>query len=776
MNVHQAALAWHDAGACVLPAAADGSKRPAGQWDQYKTHRPARSDLDGWVTHAEGIGIVCGTVSGNIEMFEAEAAAVEAGLIEQLMVMLPPGLADKLNTYVERSPKGGVHWIFRVDGVPVKGNTKLARKVERKPGQQTVTVLFETRGEGGWTIAAPSHGRTHPSGKPWQVVQGAAGVIPVLTAEEYRVLHACAATFDTMPERTVAPSPSQTPAMPVDNAGAPGEDFNQRATWEEILIPAGWKILQRRGEVTDWVRPGKNPRDGGSATTGWQGDWFYVFTSSTEFESERTYTKFKTYAVLHHGGDTSAAARALRQAGYGAPRQPQAPALRSVPQEGFVTNETMTVPGIVIGAPTTPVAPVPPTWSRTDLSTYLDGTFEPQVPELLRRSDGHHLLYRGRVHSFHGESESGKSWAALYAAAEAMLAGEDVVMIDFESDAHTVVGRLLLLGLDREVIAARFDYRRPEVSPLDIGVENLAWLDMLGHRYAVAIIDGITEALAVFGVESKNNDEVTGWIRKIPRTIAAKTGAAVIDVDHVTKDADTRGRFAIGGQAKMAALDGAAYVVEVLEPLGVGLVGRISLRVAKDRPGGVRPISGAWRKTDRTQESCVMVIDSTTSGRTVVTIDMPRTETQDVPEADRRPWRPTGYMERVSRSLELANAAMGRNAIAATIAGKKTVVLQAIDYLIEDGYVAADGPSLNGHPSIRLIKPFRDGLEAVPGSREPVTPPDPPSRLVPGSRSNDRGTGGTSLEAERGSREPVGNQSGTSSDPGLFDPEEDPHE
>lgn len=442
-------------------------------------------------------------------------------------------------------------------------------------------------------------------------------------------------------------------------------------------------------------------------------------------------------------------------------RTERQPPLQSMPAGPSITDGTT-------GAAGGQQAPAPtPTWGRMDLSEFLNGSYKPQVPELLRRSDGGFLLYRGRVHSFHGESESGKSWAALYAAAEAMLAGEHVVMIDFESDGHTVVGRLLLLGVPREIIAELFDYRRPEVDPANLGFEQTAWLELLSHQYGVAIIDGITEALAIYGVPSKDNDEVTAWIRRVPRQVAASTGAAVVDVDHVTKDADTRGRFAIGGQAKMAALDGAAYVVEVIDPLGVGLVGRISLRVAKDRPGGVRPISGTYRKTDRTQESCVMVVDSSVTGKTTVRVEMPRSETQDTPEADRAPWRPTGYMERVSKVLENANCPMSRNAINSSLQARRDYVMQAIDFLIEDGYAAADGPTAyrSNTPTIRLIKPYRESGTTSTLEVGPEGCSDP----VPGSGSNDPGTRGTTSSPGTRFPETTSEPPGNYDDPDLFD-------
>jgi AAA domain len=76
----------------------------------------------------------------------------------------------------------------------------------------------------------------------------------------------------------------------------------------EILEPAEWRHVYNRGDVGYWCRPGKT--HGISATTNLGGhDRLYVFTSSTPFESEKSYSKFAAYAVLHHGGDFTLAAR-----------------------------------------------------------------------------------------------------------------------------------------------------------------------------------------------------------------------------------------------------------------------------------------------------------------------------------------------------------------------------------------------------------------------------------------------------------------------------------
>lgn len=110
------------------------------------------------------------------------------------------------------------------------------------------------------------------------------------------------------------------------NAGGdlkPGEAYEQQTDWADILEPHGWTLHSRRGRVRYWTRPGKDRRDGFSASTGRAADRdrFYPFTDATEFEARRPVTKFTAYAILEHRGDHVAAARELARAGYGAKRE-----------------------------------------------------------------------------------------------------------------------------------------------------------------------------------------------------------------------------------------------------------------------------------------------------------------------------------------------------------------------------------------------------------------------------------------------------------------------
>jgi hypothetical protein len=229
-----------------------------------------------------------------------------------------------------------------------------------------------------------------------------------------------------------------------------------------------------------------------------------------------------------------------------------------------------------------------PSWSRVKLTDLLRGERQRLEPRLFERTDGICRLYPGMVHSIHGESESGKSLIMLAECIRLISRNEDVLYLDFDSDDASVVARLLDFGADPQLIDKHFDYRHPEIKPR-AKAERQAWADLVSRPYALAVIDGVTDALGVFGYSTKDNDDVSRWIREVPKLIAARTGAAVVLIDHVTKDAGTRGRFAIGGQAKMAGLTGAAYTAEVTAPLGRGLRGEVVLRIGKDLPGAVRP-------------------------------------------------------------------------------------------------------------------------------------------------------------------------------------------
>ena len=351
---------------------------------------------------------------------------------------------------------------------------------------------------------------------------------------------------------------------------------------------------------------------------------------------------------------------------------------------------------------------VPPlsSWLPADVAAALNGD-GPPTPTVLNRDDGACLFYAGKVHSVHGESESGKSWVVQCAAAQELIGDGSVLYLDFEDDVAGVANRLAQLGVPRDVLAdrARFLYVHPEESLAGEPARE-AFKSLTSQPFTFAVVDGVTDAMGVFGYSVTDNDDIAAWQRELPRATASRTGAAVACVDHVTKDAESRGRFAIGGQHKIAGLDGAAFVVEVERPFGVGMAGVASIRVGKDRPGHVRKMGVGWRKGDRTQRVGSFLLDSTVPGSLAWALKAPDESAPDEKAATvgGGPFRPTWFMEQVSLYWEKTDNPTERTqnkTVQAMCAERKAAGKkenrqkwrEAVDLLVAEGFAVVEtGP------------------------------------------------------------------------------------
>lgn len=358
----ETALRYLRAGLCVLPAIR-AEKRPAvARWKQFQQALPGEEQLRTWCRRGDALCLVCGAVSGNLEMLDFDLAGQA---FQAWSAKVPQALADRL--VVEQSPSGGWHVIYRCRE-PVCGNLKLAQRVEMVDGPEEVTIagktykprqddqgrwqvvltMIETRGEGGLFLCAPTPG--------YEVVQGDLADPPVLSADERETLLEAAWSLNEF-----WPTPVGSSAGRADPNGRPGDDFNRRGDIRAVLTRHGWTLAKPAGSDGNehWRRPGKT--SGTSATL--KDGVFYVFSSSAApLEPNQAYSPFGLYTLLEHGGDYVAAAAALRAQGFGdqgvnlpvvdlsgllGSDEPPPPSEAAIPDPGPLPEELLRVPGFV---------------------------------------------------------------------------------------------------------------------------------------------------------------------------------------------------------------------------------------------------------------------------------------------------------------------------------------------------------------------------------------------------------------------------------------------
>ena len=280
--VHKAALEAHEAGLCILPPAENGTKRPLpnerGKWGRYKTKRPTNQEVTHWYPGRSGIGVIAGLVSDRREAWDFDDLDTYGAFVDRAR---HTGLGEVIERiergYCDATPGNGRRWLVsypaEVERVP--GSREILASRPKRPEEQRhdkdkIKILIEMPA---FTIVAPSNGRVHPTGKPYVRRSGSFSSIATYTAEEREALMELARSFDAM-RRTDAVAAS---TKNESEGLRPGDDFNNRTTWDELLTPKAWAKLSTHGDTVFWRRPGKTT--GVSATTNYAGnDKLHVFS------------------------------------------------------------------------------------------------------------------------------------------------------------------------------------------------------------------------------------------------------------------------------------------------------------------------------------------------------------------------------------------------------------------------------------------------------------------------------------------------------------------
>lgn len=318
-----------------------------------------------------------------------------------------------------------------------------------------------------------------------------------------------------------------------------------------------------------------------------------------------------------------------------------------------------------------------------DFKKILDGGFQREMPSVCEAMQGKFLLYAGRINELHGESGIGKSNINLTLASRIMRAGRSVLFLDPEDNPQGIAQRFISLGGNPEDLIHRFRYvHNPEPGDYPGLIE---WAKR--HKPAAVFLDGLAEALIAEGYD-ENSVEVLTFLRQRIRPFA-DAGAAVVIADHVAKNKETRGRNPRGSGAKLGRFDGAVYSVDLIKPYSPTTAGAVRLTISKDRNGGVGHVG---------QRICELHFSPGEDGRT---------ETYFTSSNENgKPFLPTALMEKVSKFVESQDLVPSKHAIEVAVEGKATYVRQAIDALVEHGFIKADQRERS--TQISSVKPFRE--------------------------------------------------------------------
>lgn len=359
-----------------------------------------------------------------------------------------------------------------------------------------------------------------------------------------------------------------------------------------------------------------------------------------------------------------------------------------------------------------------------DVGALIDGGLEVEEADFLTRSDGKALLYAGKVHMLQAEPSAGKTWLALAAILELLELGGSGVFLDYEDTPRGILGRLLALGADPVAVRERFrvaqiagGYGAAEAGELH------AMLDDLNPD--LVVIDGVAAALTRDGLSEDSASDYLDWFERMPNPIA-RTGAAVLLLDHVAKDKEQAGRWARGTGAKLGAIDGAAYQVRVASSFSRRRSGIVRLVIAKDRPGGVGAIG---------ETAAIGYVEPHADGARVVVRLEADTGDRSVSDV----WKPTVLMRRVSEELERAGKPLSARTLKSLVHSEKPKLLEeAIGRLEQEGYIART--KLGRSTAYEHVKPYTDPdppRTSTSSSNEPDTGEEPPPELFDDASPDD---------------------------------------
>lgn len=305
----------------------------------------------------------------------------------------------------------------------------------------------------------------------------------------------------------------------------------------------------------------------------------------------------------------------------------------------------------------------------------------PEPPTL----GGFGIAYTGKRHVFSGPQESAKTLAAYAIGIETLRAipNRYIAIIDLEMGKRSARTRLRELGATNDELA-RILYIEPEAPAT---IDRIALLVSLNP--ILVIIDAAAGAYALQGLDDNNRGDVERFTTLYVDPFFHADIATII-LDHVVKNTETRGKYAIGSERKTGGVD-VHLGFDTILPIKRGSTGLYKVTTHKDRDG--------WHQRGRLADLHLESHPDTHQ----ITWEWRQAEHQEHEPGD--VWMPTMLMEKLSHALEGAATSLSRTQLETAVNGATEHKRAAIDHLSRLGYIKEDHGPRNSRLYLHL-RPF----------------------------------------------------------------------
>lgn len=422
---------------------------------------------------AYGVGLVCGKLSGNIEVLDFDLKHDVSGTIfneyQKAVADLDPNLLSKM--VVQTTMNGGFHFIYRCDdvGPSMKLANRLATEDEkrltyeksfqaileketaenaakgiiisqedlyRKVYEKAIRVaaqnpvVIETRGERGQVVVAPTPG--------YQFVYGDLSKIQKISTMERSILMDVARTFNEVIDPVEKHTRNSYVPRKKTKGLTPWEDYNSRGDVVQLLLDHGWSYVYTRGSKVMLKRPG-DTKAKSSGNYDESNNWFSVFSSSTEFIPNKAYKPSEVFAVLECGNDWSVVAKRLSEMGFGDKDEDSTPPRLEVKSIIDTADDDLSFLSTKDE-------------EKKYLDSWINGTFQMGLSTGMPTLDRHFLFKRGNLVITNGVDNVGKSSVVWFMALlSARLHGWRWIIFSAENNPASVRKRLMEFYWDKKL-------------------------------------------------------------------------------------------------------------------------------------------------------------------------------------------------------------------------------------------------------------------------------------------------------------------------------------